>query len=414
VKEDLSDMRILRFISRIIVGLVFMFSGAVKAVDPLGSAYKFSDYFQAFHLDFLQPISLLLAIILFTAEFISGFSVLSGYWQKMGIWGVMILMSIFTPLTLVLAISNPVSDCGCFGDAIHLTNWQTFGKNTVLIILTIILFTGRKQAKQICASGKEWIIISIVTILFVVFSLLNLRYLQLFDFLPYKTGINIPESMKIPEGKSADEFQTTFIYEKEGVKKEFTLENYPADDTSWKFVDQKSVLVKKGYLPPIHDFSITTSDGEDLTDRILADRGYTLLMISTKLKNANQKHLYKGFETGVRCLAQGMNFFVVTASGTDELNEYSNGFTFCSADETTLKTIVRSNPGFLLIKKGNIVGKWSWATLPPKKQFAGSMQTMRMNKKSAVLVVYSLSLLVILLILLISSFFKRNKGGPEN
>ena len=128
-------MKILRFISRIIVGLVFMFSGTVKAVDPLGSAYKFSDYFQAFHLEFLQPFSLVLAIILFTAEFISGFSVLSGYRQKTGIWGVMILMLIFTPLTLVLAVTNPVSDCGCFGDAIHLTNWQTFGKNIILMIL---------------------------------------------------------------------------------------------------------------------------------------------------------------------------------------------------------------------------------------------------------------------------------------
>jgi len=407
-------MKILRLISRIIVGLVFIFSGAVKAVDPLGSAYKFSDYFQAFHLDFLKPVSLPMAIILFTAEFISGFSVLSGYRQKTGIWGVMILMVIFTPLTLVLAISNPVSDCGCFGDAIHLTNWQTFGKNIVLIILTIILFTGRKLAKEVFTPGKEWIIISIITVLFLVFSLLNLRYLQLFDFLPYKVGANIPESMKIPEGKSPDEFQTTFIYEKEGVKKEFTLENYPADDTSWKFVDQKTVLVKKGYMPPIHDFSIITSDGEDLTDRILADRGYTLLMISTKLKNANQKHLYKGFETGARCLAQGMNFFVVTASGTDELNEYSNGFIFCSADETTLKTIVRSNPGFLLIKEGKVAGKWSWATLPPKEQFVRGMQTGRMDKKSPVLTVYSVSLSVILMLLLISSFHIRHKGKSEN
>jgi hypothetical protein len=323
-------------------------------------------------------------------------------------------MAIFTPLTLILAISNPVSDCGCFGDAIHLTNWQTFGKNIILITLTIILFTGRKRTKQIFTAVKEWIIISIVTVLFVVFSLLNLRYLQLFDFLPYKTGVNIPEGMKIPEGKSADEYKTTFIYEKKGVKKEFTLENYPANDTSWKFIDQKSVLVKKGYLPLIHDFTITTSGGEDLTEKILADRGYTLLMISTKLKDADQKNLCKGFETGAKCLAEGMNFFIVTASGTDEMKEYNNGFNFCSADETTLKTIVRSNPGFLLIKEGNIAGKWSWATLPPKEQFIGGMQMEKMNKKSPVLIFYSVSLSVILLILLISSFFKRNKGGADN
>ena len=177
-------MKIIRIISRIIVGLVFMFSGTVKAVDPLGSAYKFSDYFQAFHLEFLQPFALILAIILFTAEFISGFSVLSGYRQKTGIWGVLVLMCIFTPLTLVLAVTNPVSDCGCFGDAIKLTNWQTFGKNIILMFFVLILFAGRNRSTRRSTPLKEWIIISTVIILFVIFSLLNLRYLQLFDFLP--------------------------------------------------------------------------------------------------------------------------------------------------------------------------------------------------------------------------------------
>jgi hypothetical protein len=409
-------MRIIRFISRIIIGLVFMFSGVVKAVDPLGTAYKFSDYFQAFHLEFLQPVSLILAIILFTAEFISGFSVLSGYRQKTGIWGVMILMAIFTPLTLVLAISNPVSDCGCFGDAIHLTNWQTFGKNIILIIPALILFAGRKKVKQICSPGKEWTVISIVTILFVIFSTLNLRYLQLFDFLPYKTGVSIPESMKIPEGQPIDEFKTTFIYEKEGVKKEFTLENYPANDTSWKFIDQKSVLIKKGYVPAINDFRITGPEGQDLTNEILAGPGYTLLMITKKVKEADPRHLAEGFEVGVHCMTRGIRFYIVTATDSEELNKYNNGLTFFSGDETTLKTIVRSNPGYLLLKEGRIAGKWSWATLPAKELFVNNMQAkevQRMSKKSPVLTVYSISLSVILLVLLISSFLKRNKGESE-
>jgi uncharacterized membrane protein YphA (DoxX/SURF4 family) len=403
-------MKTLRFICRIIVGLVFMFSGTVKAVDPLGTAYKFNDYFQAFHLEFLQPVSLLLAIIMITAEFISGFAVLSGYRQKTGILGAMILMLIFTPLTLVLAISNPVSDCGCFGDAVHLTNWQTFGKNIILIIFTIILFTGRKQVKQVSSTGKEWIIVSVVILLFVIFSLLNLRYLQLFDFLPYKTGVNIKESMKVPEGKAVDEYQTTFIYEKEGVKKEFTLENYPANDTTWKFIDQKSVLIKKGYVPPIHDFSITTPDGQNLTDEILANPGYAVLMILKKINEADPKRLVAGFEFGTFCMTKGIGFYIVTASESRELSKYNNGFTFYTADETTLKTIVRSNPGYMLIKEGNIVRKWSWATLPPKEQFIKDLHRNRMNKKSPVLIVYSLLLSAILVVLLISSFFKRNKA----
>jgi len=406
-------MKILRLFSRIIVGIVFIFSGTVKAVDPLGSAYKFSDYFQAFHLEFLKPFALVLAIILFTVEFISGFAVLSGYRQKTGLWGVMVLMLIFTPLTLMLAITNPVSDCGCFGDAIHLTNWQTFWKNVVLMILVVILFTGRNKSRQICSTKKEWSVIIIVIVLFIIFSLLNLRYLQLFDFLPYKTGTNIKEGMKIPEGKPVDEYLTTFIYEKEGVQKEFTLENYPADDSTWKFIDQKSKLVKKGYLPPIHDFSITTIEGEDLTDWILANPGYTVMMISTKLNKADQKNLEKGFELGAWCAAEGMSFYVVTASGTDEVKEYGNGLTICTADETTLKTIVRANPGYMLLKDGTILGKWSWATVPPSERFSNELtaeQLKSMNNKSPVLIVYSLILSAIVLSLLISSFFMRSKA----
>jgi uncharacterized membrane protein YphA (DoxX/SURF4 family) len=409
-------MKVLRFISRIIVGLVFMFSGAVKAVDPLGSAYKFNDYFQAFNLEFLQPVSLLLAIILFTAEFISGFAVLSGYRQKLGMWGVMILMIIFTPLTLVLALTNPVSDCGCFGDAIHLTNWETFGKNVIIIIFAIILFSGRKKIRQITAPGKEWAVISSVAFFFIIFSLLNLRYLQLFDFLPYKTGTNIPDGMIVPEGKPVDEYKTTFIYEKDGVQKEFTLENYPADDTTWKFVDQKSILVKRGYQPPIHDFSIVTADGYDITDKILNDSNYTLLMISTRLDKADREDLEAGYELGARCLTEGIGFYVVTASGTDEIRGYSNGLTFCSADEITLKTIVRSNPGYMLLRDGNIAGKWSWATLPEKEKFSSEMtpeQVEKMNRKSSVLVIYSAALLFLVLLLLISPAFIPKRPDDE-
>ncbi len=397
-------MKVLKIASRIIIGLVFMFSGFVKAVDPLGSAYKFGDYFQAFHLDFLQPFALILGIILFTAEFIAGFSVLSGYRIKTGIWGVMILMVIFTPLTLVLALTNPVSDCGCFGDAIHLTNWQTFGKNLIILIPAIFLFLNRKNFTEVCTPMKEWLAIAAITVLFVIFSLLNLKYLQLIDFLPYKTGNNIPEGMIIPEDKPADEYLTTFIYLKDGVEKEFTLENYPADDTTWTFVDQKSVLVKKGYIPPIHDFSITTMNGEDITDWILANPGYTMLMISTKLDKADKEHLEKGFELGEWCSENGMGFYVVTASASDIALSFQNGLTFCTADEITLKTIVRSNPGYMLLREGNIVGKWSWSTLPTKENFVNEMtgsQLKKITRRSPVLVVFTIGLALAVLFLLI-------------
>lgn len=363
------EMKILRTLSRIIIGLVFIFSGIVKAIDPLGSAYKFHDYFQAFHLGFLNNLSLPLAILLCTAEFIAGFSLLTGFRQKTGIRGVFILLVIFTPLTFILALTNPVSDCGCFGDAIHLTNWQTFGKNIVLVSLLIVLYTGKNQIRSIPGKTTEWIIIIITTVIFVIFSLANLRYLPVIDFLPYKSGVKIADKMIIPEGVPGDEYSTTFIYEKNGVKKDFNINNYPADDSTWKFVDQKSVLVKKGYKPPIHDFIITALNGEDLTQNILSYSGYSVLMITKKLSEAGQRSLSEGFKLGNYCMANGINFYILTSSGTDEVKSYENGLNFCSADETTLKTMVRANPGYILLKDGIILEKWSWANVPKPEWF---------------------------------------------
>ncbi len=331
--------------------------------------YKFHDYFQAFNIGFLNEFSLALAILLCTAEFIAGFSVLTGFRFKYGIWIIMIFMGLFTPLTFVLALTNPVSDCGCFGDAIHLTNWQTFWKNIILISLAIISFTGRSLFRQFFNTSKEWLIISITILLFILFTVMNLIYLPVIDFLPYKTGVRIADKMVVPEGVPVDEYETTFIYEKNGIQEEFSLSNYPADDTAWKFVDQKSVIIKKGYQPPIHDFIITTKDNVDITARILSDPAYSLLMIVKNLGDAGSKKLSDGFETGKYCIENGINFYVLTASGTSEINEYDNGLQICTADETTLKTIVRSSPGYLLLKDGIIVGKWSWANIPKNEWF---------------------------------------------
>ncbi|HEX2968556.1 MAG TPA: BT_3928 family protein [Bacteroidales bacterium] len=368
-------MKTLNLVARIVVGLTFVFSGTVKAIDPLGSAYKFNDYFHAFNLGFLTSLALPLAIFLCTAEFIAGFCVLTGVMKKAGIKLVLLLMIIFTPLTLVLAIFNPVSDCGCFGDAIKMTNWQTFLKNIVLLLFTIILVLNLRKNKDNAIGNHDIKIVVVVSVLFVLFSIYNLIYLPVIDFLPYKEGVRIADKMKIPEGAEPDKYETTFIYEKNGTRKEFDINNYPADDTSWKFVDQKSILVSKGYQPPIHDFSITNSKGEDITDSILTNKGSTVLMIVKKFADAREKHLVDGFDFGRTCLNNGIDFYVLTASGLDEATSYDNTIKFCNADETTLKTIVRSNPGYMLIENGIIRRKWSWAE---KRENA---MTLSLNRK---------------------------------
>ena len=175
--------------------------------------------------------------------------------------------------------------------------------------------------------------------------------------------------MIIPEGAEPDKYQTTFIYRKNGEQKEFSLDNYPAGDTGWVFVDQKTVLLKKGYRPLVHDFAITGTGGADLTSQILADKGYSLLMISKKLNDADTDRLSAGFDLGKHLAEIGISFYVLTATSSEELQKYANELNFCTVDETTLKTMVRANPGYMLLKDGVIKGKWSWASLPEKEWF---------------------------------------------
>ena len=177
-------MKAVRNFSRIIIAPVFIFSGFVKAIDPLGSAYKFSDYFEAFGLDFLSPMALVLAVMLSTTELIIGLSIIMGVLMRVTSWALLIFMSFFTLLTLLIAITNPVSDCGCFGDAIILTNWQTFWKNIVFMVPTLILFYGRKRFRPIGSIGAEWGIVTLFIVTGISLSLYTYRNLPVFDFRP--------------------------------------------------------------------------------------------------------------------------------------------------------------------------------------------------------------------------------------
>jgi uncharacterized membrane protein YphA (DoxX/SURF4 family) len=409
-------MSLLRNAIRIITGLVFIFSGTVKAIDPLGSTYKFQDYFQAFQLGFAKFLGFPLAVVLFTAEFIAGLAVITGYRHKAGVWAIFIMMLIFTPLTLILAISNPVSDCGCFGDAIHLTNWQTFGKNVVLLLFVLYLFYERNRIKPVFTPKREWTILAGAAVLFIMFSAYNLKYLPVIDFLPYNAGTNISEKMEIPENMPADEYETTFIYEKDGIEKEFTLENYPAEDSTWRFIDQKSVLVKKGYIPPIHDFSITTLQNEDITSRVLSDPGYSLLMITRKVEEADDKDIQAGFGIGNHCRDNGIGFYILTASTSEEIKKHDDALPFCFTDEITLKTAIRANPGYILLKNGNIIAKWSHSSLPEKEWFNNEMeikQLMILNNRTSALLMITI-VLASVVILLILHILLKNKLNKTN
>lgn len=357
---------VLLFLSRLIIGGVFVFSGFVKAIDPLGSTYKIEDYFTAFGGFFtsLSFIALPASIALSTLELVIGLNLLFRIQLRATSWAALLFMLVMTPLTLYIALFNPVTDCGCFGDALVLTNWQTFAKNIVFLALVIVILMTIGKKKSLLLPRIEWLTIFIFIGLSVGLSVYCLNHMAPFDFRPYKVGVNIPESMFVPEDAPADVYNTTFIYEKAGVQKEFTLENYPKGDSTWKFVDQKTVLVSKGYKAPIHDFSIVDANFEDITEQVIYNQGETYLLIMYDVNKASEEGAKRAETLYQKYKNSTTKFYALTASGDDEVNAFvaKTGVTypFCKTDPITLKTIIRSNPGLMLIKNGTITGKWHW------------------------------------------------------
>lgn len=359
-------MKALRNFSRIIIAPVFIFSGFVKAVDPLGSAYKFTDYFEAFGMDFLIPIALPLSFLLCITELVIGLSILMNVTMRFMSWALLVFMSFFTVLTFISALTSPVSDCGCFGDALILTNWQTFWKNVIFMLPTLVVFYGRKRFRPIAPLGSEWGIVVLFIALGTGISIYNYNNLPAFDFRPYSVGTHIPSAMEIPEGAAVDEYETTFIYAKNGEEQEFAIDNIPYTDTTWKYVDRKTVLINKGYVPPIHDFTISTLTGQDITDSVLSNPDWSVLVISHNLEKADEDGLKEvsGFVSGLA--KSGVEIYGLTASTSDAINQVMSAtqINFHTTDEVTLKTIIRSNPGVLLLKDGVVVSKWHYNNVP--------------------------------------------------
>lgn len=370
-------LKFLMWISRYVLAFTFIFSGFVKGVDPLGSAYKFGDYFMAFGLDFLMPFALALSFVLCAAELLIGLLLLFNVRTVLASWGAFLFMLVFTPLTLVLAIYNPVSDCGCFGDAIILTNWETFFKNLPLLGGTILLVFNRKYIRPKLSLAPELGIALLLAIISFIPPAHGYRNLPLIDFRPYSVGTHIPSAMEIPEGAPLDEFKTLLYYQKDDVVKEFTQDNFPWQDTTWTFVESKSVLIKEGYHPPISNFVLTDLYGWDVTDSILNYSGHTMLVVAYRLSETNKKAFSRLNELYFKAQEMGMNFACVTSSPVDDIDSFVSAtgvaFPFLQADEIMLKTTVRANPGLILLKQGTIISKWHYKNIPEPEFFEGNM-----------------------------------------
>lgn len=353
---------------RLLLAVVFILSGFVKAIDPLGTQYKIDDYLEAMHLSGLMSstLTLSLSVLQSAVEFCLGIFLLFAIRRRFTTISVLVMMALMTPLTLWLAIANPIADCGCFGDAIVLSNWQTFAKNVVLLGAAIVVARWPEEMFRIVSESLQWIAVNYSAVFILATSVWCLYDLPLFDFRPYHVGVNIQEGMAMPEGAAQPEFETTFILEKDGRRQEFGIDNYP--DSTWTFVDSRTVMTKEGYVPPIHDFSITTPDGDDITSQVLSDTSYVFLLVAPFLEHADDSRLDLINEVYEYAKQHGYAFYGLTSSSERAVSRWCDmtgaDYEFCLTDGTTLKTIVRSNPGLVLLKHGTVVRKWSHNRLP--------------------------------------------------
>jgi uncharacterized membrane protein YphA (DoxX/SURF4 family)/peroxiredoxin len=347
--------------SRIFVGLLFIISGLIKLNDPVGFSYKLAEYFGApvFNMPFLVPFALGLALFLVILEVVLGVMLLLGYKTKFTIWSLLTLIVLFTFLTFYSAYFDVVKDCGCFGDALKLTPWQSFTKDIVLLFFIFILFINQKLVKPLFKNHIQNIITYSSIILCMFMGVWVLNHLPLIDFRPYKVGNNIQKGMEIPEGAAKSVVEMIFIYNVDGVNKEFTENTLMDIPEGAIFVDRKDKVITEGYVPPIHDFTMMKGDS-DYKEKLLR-QPKLLMLVSYDLAIAEESGMSKLKKLNEEATAKGYTVIGMTNSSTEAIakakKKYGLLFDYYTCDAIALKTIERANPSIVVLEKGTIMQK---------------------------------------------------------
>ncbi len=416
-------MKISTDISRIVVGALFIVSGFIKANDPMGFAFKLNDYFapDVLNLTFLDPFALTMSALICIVEIVLGVAVLSGAKSKLVSSSLLIMIIGFTFLTFYSAYYNKVTDCGCFGDALKFTPWQSFTKDIILFFFIGILFLERRNIKPnkgvqdliyftlgllaiagfselviswslpwqffvgvfagvivirrfIKGEAKEWVALGAATVASTVFSVHCIQHLPVQDFRPYAEGKSILEGMEIPEGEAPPEYGViyTMVNKTTSESKEVSSKEYISskvwEDENWEITEtSESILLKQGYEPPVHDFVLFDDDGYDATNDILSE-GAVILAVSYDLEKSDREGLNKISALAESLKSGGAYFYHMSASLFETRNKIGETASlagpFLSGDATMLKTTIRSNPGLIVLNQGRVVKKWHHNDLP--------------------------------------------------
>jgi len=364
-------------IIRAFVGLLFIFSGLIKANDPLGFGYKLQEYFEVFHISFLNDYASLIAILLCTIEIVLGALLLLGFWSKFIVWGLMLLIVFFTFLTFYSAFFKVVTSCGCFGDAIPLTPWQSFSKDLILLVLIIYLFKRYLEIRPVIADLKvQKIISAFILVISLGFGLYTYSFLPILDFLPYKIGNNIPQLMVMPPDAEQDVYEITYTLKNNssGESKTMTDKEYLSSgiwkDKSWSIAgDPINKLLKKGYEVKIKDLKIIDNQGTDYNTEILENPYYNLVVVAYDLSKTDLTGIGDLNALAINA-AENYNIRTVflTSNSVKDAAIFSKKNKLVMevfyADAIPLKSMVRANPGVLLLKNGTVINKWHFHRLP--------------------------------------------------
>jgi len=357
-------MKVLRNSFRVLVGLVFVFSGFVKGVDPLGTAFRIQDYFIAFGIPWAGQFALAISIVLCMLEFSIGVSLLLNLWIRKTAWLLLLVMTYFTVLTFIDAIWNLVPDCGCFGDAIKLTNIQTFVKNLVLLLFVVPVFMWRRKYRSALPVAFDVMLLSFTAVIFTWMSVYSARHLPLIDFMPWKTGSKVNRSENLPV-----RFYVTYRNKKTGEKKEYLASNYPWNDTvwmsEWVFVSQRVEDPNAGKAATL---LVEDMHGSVVTDSIIHNPDFQFILVAYNLSETNTDAFRSILPFYKKALAEGINFICITSSMPADIWKFrvkhGTAFEFYNADDVILKTMVRSNPGLILLEDGVVIGKWAFRDFP--------------------------------------------------
>lgn len=347
--------------SRLFVGILFIISGLIKLNDPLGFSYKLTEYFSepVFNITFLEPFSLSLALFLVILEVFLGVVLLIGYKSKLTIWSLLLLIIMFTFLTFYSAYFDVVKDCGCFGDALHLSPWQSFSKDIILLVFILILFFNKNLIQPLFANRIQLVIAGTAIGLSCFMGYWVINHLPLKDFRPYKVGTNIKEAMIIPDDAPKSVVEMIFIYNVNGINKEFKEDDLMSLPDGATFVDRKDKVITVGYVPPIHDF-VMEKDGSDYKEEFLKEPKL-MIFVTYDLKLSDKDGLQKLEALSLKAKSEGYKVIAMTASLPEEIanakKEFGYTFDFYFCDGTTLKTIERANPSIVLLENGVVKQK---------------------------------------------------------